>query len=362
MAAFGARSGGTGTNVDQQGDVAFPNMPTDSISCISINGTVNTPTSILIAGSWDSTLTCWELSYNGQQVSNIQHRGNIKHDGPVLCSDFMSDQQTTFSGGADGTVRMWNVTSGPQGMQTIGKHDQPVRCVKWMPELNCVASASWDKSIRLWDCRQPNAAMTIQLNERVYAMDASGKIVVAATADNQIHCWADVTQNTQKFEYKTPLNYQTRCLSIFADKAGFAIGSIEGRVAIEYFSELVAKNTHGAEKPTNLQSFVFKCHRDGQDIYAVNCIDFYPTNKFLTAGSDGTIVWWDKDARNRLAIRDRFKKEVPIAAAKFSPNGASMFYAASYDWSKGADAATTMQTNQIMHHSVKPDDIATKKK
>ena len=35
--------------------------------------------------------------------------------------------------------------------------------------------------------------------------------------------------------------YQTRCVSIFNDKQGFASGSIEGRVAIENFNELGKK-------------------------------------------------------------------------------------------------------------------------
>eukprot|EP00606_Chrysophyceae_sp_TOSAG23-5_P001561 GSChrysophyteH2.ASY1.ANO1.603.1 assembled CDS len=349
MASFGNQNASP-----QAADSAFPNIPSDSISCLAVNGTRQTPTTVVSAGSWDKSLSIYEITYNGANLGNVVHRGAIQHDGPVLSADFMSDQQTVFSGGADGTVRMWNCTQGPQALQTIGKHDQAVRCVKWIPELNVVASGSWDKTLRLWDCRQPTPAMTVQTAERIYAMDAAGKVVVLGTADQHLHAWPDISQQQSKFEYKSPLNYQTRCVSIFADQQGFAVGSIEGRVAIEYFSEC-------ANKPQNSQSFVFKCHRDGNDIYGVNAIDFHTTNKFLTAGSDGTIVWWDKDKRNRLAIRDRFKKEAPIVAAKFSPNGQSMFYAASYDWGKGADAAPQCQTNTIMHHAVKESDIATRK-
>ncbi len=355
-------------NDEQKNDAVFPNLPTDSIQCLSINGTRDTPANIVIAGSWDSTLTCWELSYamapgQPQQLTNIQHRGSIKHDGPVLCSDFMSDQQTTFSGGADGTVRMWNVTQGPGAVQTIGRHDQPVRCMKWLPDLNCLATASWDKSIRLWDCRQPTPALSIQLNERVYAMDAVGKIMVAGTADNRVHCWPDVTNYNQKVECQ-PMSHQTRSISIFADRAGFAVGSIEGRVAIEYFEELQYKNSPRPPEHKS-QNFLFKCHRQDanlSNIYAVNCIDFHPTNKFLTAGSDGDIIWWDKDARNRLTSANRFKRDVPISAAKFSPNGGTMIYAMSYDWSQGAENAPKFSANAIVHHSVKPEEIASKKK
>eukprot|EP00605_Chrysophyceae_sp_TOSAG23-4_P002826 GSChrysophyteH1.ASY1.ANO1.3111.1 assembled CDS len=317
MSAFGAASA-------QAADTPFPNMPGDSVSCLSMNGDERTPTSIVVAGSWDSTLSAYEVSYSAPASVNVVHRGSVKHEGPVICSDFNHQQQVAFSGSADGTVRMWNVTQGPSAVQQIGKHDQPVR---------------------------------------LYAMDAKGKIIVLGTADQHLHVWADITQLQNKYEYKSPLNYQTKCISLFADRQGFALGSIEGRVAIEYFNECHKKPPIGSNQKASTdgsQSFVFKCHRDGNEIYAVNDIDFYPTNKFLTAGGDGVIVWWDKDKRNRLSIRDRFKKESPIATAKFSPNGQSMFYAASYDWSRGADFAPQCQTNVIMHHAVKESDIATK--
>ena len=64
---------------------------------------------------------------------------------------------------------------------------------------------------------------------------------------------------------------QHRCVSIFMDKktnapTGFALGSIEGRVAIQYVNTSNPKD-----------NFTFKCHRSNtqsnnvQDIYAVSC-------------------------------------------------------------------------------------------
>lgn len=32
-----------------------------------------------------------------------------------------------FTGGCDNVVKMWNVSQGPNGAQTIGKHDAPVK-------------------------------------------------------------------------------------------------------------------------------------------------------------------------------------------------------------------------------------------
>jgi hypothetical protein len=40
---------------------------------------------------------------------------------------------------------------------------------------------------------------------------------VAATADKQIHVY-DLTAGSKAAEFKSPLAYQTKCLSIFTDK------------------------------------------------------------------------------------------------------------------------------------------------
>ena len=65
------------------------------------------------------------------------------------------------------------------------------------------------------------------------------------------------------------------------------MGSIEGRVQLEYFDELNGKKGGGGGKP---KSFAFKCHRDknaqdqSSDIYSVNCIAYNAKNTFATAG------------------------------------------------------------------------------
>ena len=57
------------------------------------------------------------------------------------------------------------------------------------------------------------------------------------------------------------------------------------------------------------QNFSFKCHRKDQSptvkdqtmVFAVNDIIFHPVHgTFSTAGSDGTVNFWDKDSRTRL--------------------------------------------------------------
>jgi hypothetical protein len=69
----------------------------------------------------------------------------------------------------------------------------------------------------------------------------------------------------------SPLKYQTRCVATFPDKQGFLVGSIEGRVAVQHIDD--------SEQAKN---FTFKCHRDNNDVYAVNSINFHPVRLVKT--------------------------------------------------------------------------------
>lgn len=121
---------------------------------------------------------------------------------------------------------------------TLQGHDAPVRTVRFVdvPSANApiVASGSWDKTVRYWDLRQPNPIGAIQLPERVYAMDASGPLLVAATADEQVHL-VDLKANPLQVSktVKSPLCAQTRSVAVCKDGSRWAICGIDGRAAAQ---------------------------------------------------------------------------------------------------------------------------------
>lgn len=345
----------------QANDFPVPSPPTDAISSLSLNGDTNSPSTMLIAGSWDKTVSCYELAYdqNGQ-VNNVVPQQRLTCEGAVLCTDIASDGVTTVVGGADNKVMMWNPSQGATAQQ-IGVHDAPVSCVKCAPDLGLVISASWDSSVRVWDTRQQSPVFQIPLSGKAHCMDCRGLAMVVGSSDRKIHVF-DLSPGANFnviAQYDSPLHYQTRCVRIFSDTQGFAIGCIEGRVAIENFNGL-------GQKPSQSGNFVFKCHRDraqdkSSDIYSVNDITFSPTNTFATVGGDGVINYWDKDKRHRLRSYERFKGQSQITCAQFSPSGNLLAYALSYDWSMGAEHnRPTDVSNNIMIHQNTPQEIQPK--
>jgi mRNA export factor len=98
-------------------------------------------------------------------------------------------------------------------------------------------TGSWDKTIKYWDLRQSTPVASLTCQDRVYTLDVKETLLVIGTADRYINV---INLNEPTKFYKTlqsPLKWQTRVVSCFKDATGFAVGSIEGRCAIQYVEE-----------------------------------------------------------------------------------------------------------------------------
>jgi len=106
-----------------------------------------------------------------------------------------------------------------------------------------IVTGSWDKTIKYWDLRQQTAVATVQCQERVYSLDVKKNLLVVGTADRYINV-INLSEPTKFYKtLQSPLKWQTRVVSCFSDATGFAVGSIEGRCAIQYVEEKDARYT-----------------------------------------------------------------------------------------------------------------------
>eukprot|EP00249_Psilotum_nudum_P015790 c25521_g1_i3 orf=521-1282(-) len=243
---------------------------------------------------------------------------------------------------------MWPLLSGGQPV-TVGMHDAPIKEIAWISEMSLLVTGSWDKTLRYWDTRQPSPVHTQALPDRCYAMDIRHPLMVVATADRNILVYNLASPQTEYKRIQSPLRYMTRCIATFPDKQGFLVGSIEGRVAVQHIDD--------AQQSKN---FTFKCHRDNNDIYAVNAINFHPIHAtFATSGSDGAFNFWDKENKQRLKAMQRCNQ--PIPCSTFNADGSIFAYAVSYDWSKGAENYNpSTAKNYILLHAPQESEIKAK--
>lgn len=211
-----------------------------------------------------------------------------------------------------------------------------------------VVTGGWDKKVRYWDLRS-STAQTGELDlGKVYAMDAVDNTMVVGTSDREVHI-VDLDMPTTIFRsLKSPLRQQTTCISVYSDKDGFAIGSIEGRCAIRFVSEA----------QDGRSSFAFKCHRlrascvccacpgclthalswasGSTEVYPVNAIAWHPTyvHSFSTVGGDGTMAFWDKARKQRLKnmSASAIGIEESLVCCEWDREGVLYAYASGYDW------------------------------
>ncbi|KAF9000697.1 WD40-repeat-containing domain protein [Cyathus striatus] len=328
-------------------DIEVSDPPTDSISSLSFSSQAD----YLAVGSWDNSVRIYEVGAGGQ----TQGKAMYQHQGPVLSVCWNKEGNKIFSGGADNAGRMFDVTTG--AATQVAQHDAPIKVVKWIdaPQMGVLATGSWDKTIKYWDLRSPSPVATVTLPERCYTLDVQYPLMVVGTAERHIQIFNLANPNSAYKTITSPLKWQTRVISCFtaSQSNGFAVGSVEGRVAIQYIDD-----------KDNSNNFSFKCHRrdsgtntkDQALVYAVNDISFHPVHgTFSTCGSDGTIHFWDKDARTRLKTFEAAPG--PISTTTFNRTGNIFAYAVSYDWSKGHSGMTPGMPNKLMLHACKDEEV-----
>lgn len=270
----------------------------------------------LLASSWDATVRLYNLNDN-----KMTH----KFDAPSAQYDCsFIDPQHGVSAGADKTLYIYDLEATRR--MPIGQHDEPIRCVDYNRDKNLLTTGSWDHTVKIWDPRSPGDVRSMAQPERVYTMHSCKDQLIVGTAQRHILIW-DVRQTSGPMqERESNLKFQTRCVRFFPQGDAYTIGSIEGRVAVEY----VDLNVEVQKK-----KYAFKCHRakDKETLeetaYPVHAISFHPIySTFATGGHDGMIYIWDGARRKRLCSLK--KQPAPIYSLSFNRDGNYLAYAVSH--------------------------------
>lgn len=202
-------------------------------------------------------------------------------------------------------------------------HEKPVRCVEYCSQHELVLTGGWDGMVHGWDWRNAQCTTSMQMPGKVYSMSLSTSKLLVATSDRMLACYDIRNFNEPLFARESSLKYQTRCVSIFPDSEGFAVGSIEGRVAIEYFSP-----------EDEAKKYAFKCHRVQNTVFPVNALAFHPHyGTFATGGCDGVVNIWDGKNKKRLTQIPNFPTS--ISSLDFNKDGNLLAVASSYTFEDG---------------------------
>mmetsp|Transcript_77830 Transcript_77830/g.209756 ORF Transcript_77830/g.209756 Transcript_77830/m.209756 type:complete len:330 (+) Transcript_77830:76-1065(+) len=309
--------------MSSQSELADP--PKDGISALQFAPEHN----LLLASSWSAEVRMYDVVTNSKKAQ-------YSHKAAVLDCCWGADQTRCFSGSVDRTVKAFDFGTGTDML--LGEHEKAVKSVCWQRELGCLVSGGWDKVVKLWDLRTGSSTYSMQLPERVFTMSVCAYRIVVGTANRHVAIYDTRNLSEPEQQRESSLKFQTRCIRCYPDGKGYALSSIEGRVAMEYFDTSAAGQA---------KKYAFKCHRAQDErgvdtVYPVNALAFHPTfGTFATGGCDGKVIMWDGENKKRLQAP--WSYPTSIAALAFNPTGNMLAVASSYTFEEGDREAPPTQ-------------------
>jgi cell cycle arrest protein BUB3 len=210
--------------------------------------------SLISSTSWDGSI---HIHDTVDQSHVLAHQMEA---GPLLSLAVPHGMDAVACGGLDGAVRLLDIPStssrliGRQGGASVDTKNA-CSCLESLgPQL--LVSAGWSKKLFLWDVRQSTPISELDLPGKAFSMDMdrNNQRVVVATSGRRI-CFYDIRKGIAQMalERESSLKFQTRAVKFFPEGKGIVLGSIEGRVGVEFLAELGI--------PAPMKRYAFKCHR-----------------------------------------------------------------------------------------------------
>lgn len=276
----------------------------------------------LLVSSWDSTVTLYDVDENVVRVK-------FSHPTQPLDCCFLDDFNG-LSGGSDGTVRRYNFSTEKEDI--LGKHEALVNCVEFSEVTGQIITGSWDKSLRFWDARVADGIERSSVDKCeqpaiVECMSLVGYYLVVASGTTTINVY-DLRNLSRPMQERTsPLKYKTVCICCYPNHLGYAIGSVDGRVALEFFD---------LSESFQAKSYAFRCVPKSRSARcslsaAVNAIEYHPNyGTFATGDNDGYCLTWDGEKKRMLYQYLRYPSS--IASLSYNRDGQLLAVASSYTY------------------------------
>ena len=140
----------------------------------------------IVSGGYDGTVRLWDIT-SGKAIG----QPFTGHKDFVISVAFSPDGKTIVSGGEDKTVRLWD-TSGKAIGQPFKGHEGIVTSVAFSPDGKTLVSGGEDKTVRLWDTSGQASGQPFKGHEDgvgSVAFSPDGKTIVSGGGDGTVRLW-----------------------------------------------------------------------------------------------------------------------------------------------------------------------------
>ncbi|CAJ2648055.1 unnamed protein product [Trifolium pratense] len=307
----------------------------DAISRIQFSPNSNN----LLISSWDSNLRLYDVDASVLRVE-------VPSEAALLDCCFTDDDSVAYAAASDGFIRRYDMHSGV--IDPMGSHDDMATCIGYSDETCLLVTSGFDKKLLSWDIRTKKSfSLSMTLDAEIDSMSLNGfKVTIGIGASAQVYDLRKFDKPNLSME---PCNgAQLRCVSSLPYAEGFAVGSVDGRVALQV----------SCSSNLNDTGYTFRCHpklKDGQHhLASVNDIAFSPLvpGAFVTGDDEGYATIWDARSRKRLLEFPRYSNSV--ASLSYNHLGQLLAVASSYTYQ---EAKEIVEPPQVFIHKVDNIDL-----
>lgn len=243
----------------------------------------------------EGRITIWNLETR-QELQTLSGHGDLT----VWSVAFSPDGKQLVSGGSDGNVWLWNLSTGTP-KHVLRGHDRTVRSVAYSPDGIRVGSASEDGTVKIWNTANGEIERTLRGHAspaRGVAFSPDGTALASTSNDKTVKLWR-VETGEEIFEL---VGHQTPVRGLAFSPDGRRLATTGGTVKLW--------NTVNGQEIASLVG-----HSD-----EIITVAFSPDGERLASGgSDRTIRIWNADSgQETLTLRGHADT---IFSVNFSPDG-----------------------------------------
>jgi guanine nucleotide-binding protein subunit beta-2-like 1 protein len=222
-----------------------------------------------LSGSWDGTLRLWEIS-TGKCTRRF-----VGHTKDVLSVAFSFDNRQIVSGSRDRTIKLWNTLGECKYTIVDDCHTEWVSCVRFSPSQSApvVVSCGWDKLVKVWNlnnCRLRNNLVGHNGYLNTVTVSPDGSLCASGGKDGIAMLW-DLTEGKRLYwldagDIINSLVFSpNRYWLVAATTSCIKIWDLESKAMVD---ELRVESTHTGKHSQAAYATSLAWSADGSDLFA----------------------------------------------------------------------------------------------